>query len=135
MNTCATLQHRVLVLSCFCLVLFGIASKVQAQAPVIDNTRKELLLSLPLMSDKSVDIMLSSLRDFAGVTKLEACYELQVVIIAYDAERIDSEERLLSIIRSLELNSPIELKNAADIPKIRSAYEITVHPIQPTTAR
>lgn len=135
MNTCATLQHRVLVLSCFCLVLFGIASKVQAQAPVRDDNRKELLLSLPLMSDKTVDIIASSLRELDGVEQLEACYDLQVVIIAYDADRIDSEERLLSIIRSLELNSPIELKYAKDIPLIRSAYEITDYPVHPTTAR
>lgn len=84
-----------------------------------------MLLSLPLMSDKTVDLIASSMRAYGGLLGLEACYELDVIILTYDGSKVDSEERLLAMLRSIELNSPVEQKHATDIPVIRSRYEIT----------
>ena len=88
--------------------------------------KKEILLRLPLLSNKNSVIITNALDTLKGINKIEACFPLNVMIIGYDNNKIKNESVILNILNGLEINSTIEKIYSRDIPTIRSNYKITI---------
>lgn len=86
--------------------------------------KKEMLVSLPYLSEKNASIIDRGLKSSAGIIGIQSCYDLKVMIISYDP-KIVNEEIILQTMRSLEINSSVELMYHSDINKIRSTYAVT----------
>lgn len=87
--------------------------------------KKEILLRLPLLSEKNAQIISNALDTLSGMKEIEACYELRVLIIAYDNEKISDDSVVMNILNQLKINTTIEKIYSSDIPLIRSKYKIT----------
>jgi hypothetical protein len=88
--------------------------------------KKEILLRLPLLSNKNSMIITNALDTLHGIKKIEACFPLNVMIIGYDDKKIKDESVILNILNGLEINSTIEKIYSRDIPTIRNNYKITI---------
>jgi hypothetical protein len=88
-----------------------------------DSQRKELLVSMPYLSDKNATIIDKGLQQLSGIISIQVCYELKVMIVAFDAN-VQNEDTILNNMRSQEINSPVEQLHSSDIQKIKSTYEI-----------
>ena len=86
-----------------------------------DIPKKEMIISMPMLTDKNAEIVKTGLKNLNGIGDIEVCYQLNVVIISYD-EKTETEEHILETIRKQEINSTVELLNSRDIPKIRSEF-------------
>jgi len=91
----------------------------------IESNKKEILLRLPLLSDKNAQIISKALESVEGVEKIEACFELKVLMIEYDSEKIIMDSYLVELINDLKLNTVAEKIFESDIPIIKSNYKIT----------
>lgn len=110
------------------LILISGYTEIQAQEYVVQNSsagnQKELLLRMPLLSDKTAAIVESSLHAFSGIERVEACYDPAVMIITYDPARITDENSIVEHIRKQEINTSVEPLTTRDIPLIRKNYAI-----------
>lgn len=110
------------------LILLSWYTELHAQEHVVQNSssgnHKELLLRMPLLSDKTAAIVESSLHALVGVERVEACYDLAVMIITYDPSRINDENSIVEHIRKQEINTSVEPLTTRDIPQIRKNYSI-----------
>ncbi|MBK7853438.1 MAG: hypothetical protein IPJ66_20530 [Bacteroidetes bacterium] len=110
------------------LILLSWYTELHAQEHVVQNSssgnHKELLLRMPLLSDKTAAIVESSLHALAGVERVEACYDPAVMIITYDPSRINDENSIVEHIRKQEINTSVEPLTTRDIPQIRKNYSI-----------
>ena len=88
------------------------------------NSSKEMLISVPYLTDKNAALIQQTLQQTQGVQAIEACYSLHVMVIRYDPQQ-NSEESLLEILRKAEINSTVELLFSRDIQKIRQTYSLT----------
>jgi hypothetical protein len=93
-------------------------------ATAIENS-KEILMRLPLLSAKNAEIITNALDTIKGVKKIEACYELKVLMIAFDNREIENENSLVDLINNLGINTVAEKIYESDIPLIKSKYKIT----------
>ena len=87
--------------------------------------KKEILLRLPLLAEKNARIITNAIETLPGIKEIEACYELKVMIIAYDSEVIKDESAIMNILNQLVINTTIEKIYSSDIPKIKSNYKIS----------
>ncbi len=87
--------------------------------------RKDILIRLPLLSQKNARIITNALSPVVGITEIDACYELKVLIITYDAEKIKDDSVILNIINQQEINTTVEKIYSRDIPIIKKNYKIT----------
>ena len=87
------------------------------------STSTEMLVSIPYLSDKNVSIISHSLKDSPGIEAIEACYEMNVLIVHYNPAQ-NNETSILETIRTAEINSNAELKFRTDIPAIRRNYKV-----------
>jgi hypothetical protein len=108
-----------LVLAC---AIFSFCNAITADS----IEKKEILLRLPLLSQKNSAIITNALDTLNGIKKIEACYPLNVMIIGYDDEKIKSESVILNILSGLEINTTVEKIYSSDIPLIRNKYKITI---------
>lgn len=110
------------------LIMFSGNTAVNAQDRDAQNTsagnHKELLLRMPLLSDKTAAIVESSLHTINGIIRVEACYDPAVMIITYDPARITDENSIVEHIRKQEINTSVEPLTTRDIPQIRKNYTI-----------
>ena len=88
-----------------------------------DSHSKELLISLPYLSDKNATVINNGLKQLQGIISIEVCYELKLMIVTFDRE-IQNEENILNNIKSQEINSSIDQLKSDDINKIRMNYKI-----------
>ncbi|MBL0104649.1 MAG: hypothetical protein IPP51_13340 [Bacteroidetes bacterium] len=88
------------------------------------NSSKEMLISVPYLTDKNAVLIQESLKNTPGVQAIEACYPLHVMVIRYDSQK-NSEETLLETLRKAEINSTVELLFSRDIQNIRHTYKLT----------
>ncbi len=88
-----------------------------------DVNSKEMLISVPYLTDKNAELIRQSLERTEGVGSIEACYDLHVVIIRYDSKS-HTEESLLEYLRTIEMNSQLELLYSRDISAIRRSYKL-----------
>ena len=95
-------------------------------ASTFEGEKKEVLLRLPLLTDKNAQIILNSLDSVPGIKVVEACYELRVLIIGYDPDQIKDESFFATRINGLEINTVAEKIYSSDIPIIRNKYKITI---------
>ena len=65
------------------------------------EVKKEILLRIPLLSQKNARIISNAIDSLSGIKEIEACYELRVLIIAYDANKISDESSIMKIINQL----------------------------------
>lgn len=91
----------------------------------LDADKKEMLVSLPYLSDKNAAIIDRGLKSTVGIIGIQSCYELKVMIISYNPKLVD-EVKIFQTMKSLEINSSIELMYHSDINKIRASYAITI---------
>ena len=87
--------------------------------------KKEILLRLPLLAEKNAKIISAAFYTLSGIKEIEVCYELKVMIIAYDSEIIKDESSIMNILNQLRINTTIEKIYSSDIPKIKSNYKIS----------
>ena len=87
--------------------------------------KKEILLRLPLLAEKNARIITNAIETLPGIKEIEACYELKVMIIAYDSEVIKDESTIMNILNQLVINTTIEKIYSSDIPKIKRNYKIS----------
>ena len=87
--------------------------------------KKEILLRLPLLAEKNAKIISAAIDTLSGIKEIEVCYELKVMIIAYDSEIIKDESSIMNILNQLRINTTIEKIYSSDIPKIKSNYKIS----------
>ena len=86
------------------------------------------------MSPKSTRILSNSLDSLTGIMEIEACYELRVFIITYDANKISDEATIMNILNKQDINTTIEKINSSDIPVIKKNYKISkIKPIDNKT--
>ena len=98
------------------------------------EVKKEILLRIPLLSQKNARIISNSLDALSGIKEIEACYELRVLIIAYDANKISDEASIMKIINQQAINTTIEKIYSSDIPIIKKNYKISkIKPIENKT--
>ena len=90
-----------------------------------EDTKKEILLRLPFLSEKNGKIISNALEKVNGITSLEACYELRVLIIKYDSEIIKDDALIIEIINQQNLNTTVEKIYSRDIPIIKKNYKIS----------
>lgn len=114
----------------FFLTLISGMSAVYAQNLKKDNVglvhEKELLLRMPLLSDKTAMIVESSLHNLTGIVRVEACYDPAVMIITYNPNKIADENKIVEFIRSQEINTNVEPLSTRDIPLIRKKYSLQI---------
>ena len=89
------------------------------------GSTKEMLLSIPYLSDKNSTIIDDGLKSMKGILSIQVCYELKVMIISYE-ENSASQESILKNIQSQEINSTVDILHTSDIPKIKSKYKINI---------
>lgn len=90
-----------------------------------ESVKREVLLRLPLLSEKNARIVTDALNSINGIEKIEACYELRVLMIAYDSEKLSKDIDLVGIINNLNINTVAEKIYESDIPIIKAKYKIT----------
>lgn len=112
------------------LILFFLIldlNNLQGQVnPVVDKDlkNKELLLRMPLLSDKTAGIVENALRSMNGIQSVEACYEVGTMIVSYRPDIITDENTIVEKIRQLEINTSVEPLTTRDIPLIREKYNV-----------
>lgn len=98
------------------------------------EVKKEILLRIPLLSPKSTRILSNSIDSLKGIMEIEACYELRVFIITFDANKISDEATIMNILNKQDINTTIEKINSSDIPVIKKNYKISkIKPIDNKT--
>lgn len=117
-------MHKVFILFIFFLFTHIQADAQNKAAVVSPDQQQELLLRMPLLSDKTAVIVESALTQVAGILRVEACYEVGTMIITYNPAIIQNENQIVNIIRNQEINSPVEPLTTRDISLIRSKYEV-----------
>lgn len=107
------------------LIILSLNSNANAQSKTIGTeNRKELLVSMPFLSDKNAKIIDEGLKQLKGIISIQACYELNVMIIVFNSE-IQNEENILNNMKSQEINSTVEQLHSSDVQNIKSKYEIS----------
>jgi hypothetical protein len=91
----------------------------------IQGNKKEILLRLPLLSDKNAIYVSTALDTLDGIKSIEVCYQLNVMIIGYDSQKISDEASVVKFIDGLHINSTVEKIYSSDIPTIRRNYKVT----------
>jgi hypothetical protein len=86
--------------------------------------KKEMLLRLPLLSDKNAMVIAEALDTIQGIENIEVCYELKVMIIGYSPDVISDESVILEIISKQRINTSFEKIYSSDIPLIRDKYNL-----------
>src|SRR3954468_14510463 len=81
----------------------------------MDESSKEILVRLPLLSEKNARIITDALDTIKGVEKIEACYELKVLMIAFNTKEIESDNYLVDLINDLKINTVAEKIYESDI--------------------
>lgn len=84
----------------------------------------DILLRLPLISDKNVELIASALDNIDGILEISACYELKVLIVVYDETKITDENILVNTINSNAANTSVEKINSSDISIIKQNYKL-----------
>ena len=84
-----------------------------------------MLLRLPLLSQKNAQIITTALDKIEGVEKIEACFELRVLMIEYNENKLDTDVNLVDVINDLGINTVAEKIFESDIPAIKAKYNIT----------
>lgn len=104
-----------------CFLFLAIQSTNGQQVSVVSTTRnqQELLLRMPLLSDKSAGIIEKALSTMNGIQKIEASYETGTMIITYLSDIIGDENIIVEKVRQQEINSTVEALSTRDIPLIR----------------
>jgi copper chaperone CopZ len=92
----------------------------------VSAATKEVLLRLPLISDKNAAAISDALAKIEGVSEVSANYELKVLIVTYDDAVINDENVLLNLIIENAGNTSVEKINSSDIKIIRRNYSLTV---------
>jgi hypothetical protein len=106
------------------VLMVSLSATTYSQSKISANSqRKELLVSMPYLSDKNAIIIDKGLQQLPGIISIQVCYELKVMIVAFDAN-VQNEENIIINMRSQEINSPVEQLHSSDIQKIKSTYEI-----------
>ncbi len=111
-----------------CFLILAIQSTNGQQVSVVSTTRnqQELLLRMPLLSDKSAGIIEKALSTMNGIQKIEASYETGTMIITYLSDIIGDENIIVEKVRQQEINSTVEALSTRDIPLIRKKFEVVV---------
>jgi hypothetical protein len=94
-----------------------------ACASVCTAATREMLVRLPLLSEKNA-ALISSALDIPGVNDVSACYELKVMIVEYN-DVVTNEQSLMNVITSNAGNTSAEKINSSDIWIIRDHYKIS----------
>jgi hypothetical protein len=85
----------------------------------------QMLLRIPLLSQKNAEIITTALDKIEGVNKIEACYELRVMMIEYDENKMDKDVNLVDVINESGINTSAEKIFESDIPLIKAKYKVT----------
>ena len=111
-----------------CFLFLAIQSTNGQQVSVVSTTRnqQELLLRMPLLSDKSAGIIEKALSTMNGIQKIEASYETGTMIITYLSDIIGDENIIVEKVRQQEINSTVEALSTRDIHLIRKKFEVVV---------
>ena len=110
----------------FLMFLLSFAVIPFSFSAIDEEVKKEILLRIPLLSQKNAGIISNALSSLSGIKEIEACYELRVLIITYDAEKISDEAVIMNIINQQSINTEAEKIYSSDISTIKKNYKISI---------
>jgi hypothetical protein len=90
---------RLLLLPVFGCFLILIANTAIAQTTDQNNINKELILGVPKLTNKTLDIVTNAIKQTEGLEFVQYCTSHQLILVRYDEKLFPARE---NVVRALE---------------------------------